>query len=324
MDAQPFERAAAEQPGGGLDLSASVVAVTGATGFIGRYIVRALLARGARVVGVVRSPHKVPALAAASVELRRADLSDPAALARGFGGVDAIISNAALVALGRNQRSQLIATNVQGTRNVLQAALSAGVTRLLHTSSAQVYKPKRDHVYTEGDPLRSAGDPALPLSDYSISKAEGERAAWRLAERHGLELSTVRPQAVYGAFDDHSFTAYFKRLMAPRLTVFPTHMRFPSVYAGDLAEAMCRILERPVATGRAYNITNEPGRHTVWDLLRAYRAAGGRVPKVVIPFPVPVRRRFVIERAKQDLDWRNRPFIDGFREMLALERSGGI
>lgn len=310
--------------GGGLDLARSRVAVTGATGFIGRYLVRALLARGAHVVGVVRSPEKVPALAAAGVELRKADLGDPAALAAGFAGADAVISNAALIALGRNQRSQLIATNVEGTRNVFEAARAAGVARIVQTSSAQVYRPKWSHVYEETDPLRSAGELALPLSDYSVSKAEGEQEAWRLAERYGIALSTARPQVVFGAHDQHSFTHYFKRLMAPRVTVFPTHLRFPSIYAGDLAEAMCRMLERPEASGRAYNIANEPDRHTVWDLLRAFRAAGGRVPSLVLPVPVPVRRRFVIDRATQDLEWRNRPLVQSFHEMLALERSGGV
>ncbi len=77
------------------------VAVTGATGFIGRYLVQALVERGTRVVGVVRSPDKVPALRDhPRVEMRKADLADRAALTAAFDGVDAVISNAGLISIG--------------------------------------------------------------------------------------------------------------------------------------------------------------------------------------------------------------------------------
>src|SRR5262249_61821169 len=80
--------------GVGRELRDTTIAVTGATGFLGRYVVDALLRRGARVIGVVRNPDRVPALAARGVEMRRADLGSREALARGFAGAAAIVSNA--------------------------------------------------------------------------------------------------------------------------------------------------------------------------------------------------------------------------------------
>ncbi len=73
--------------------------MTGATGFLGRYLVDALLARGAHVIGVVRNPDRVPELAARGVELRQADLAERDRLARGFAGAQAVVSNAALFSL---------------------------------------------------------------------------------------------------------------------------------------------------------------------------------------------------------------------------------
>jgi nucleoside-diphosphate-sugar epimerase len=305
-----------------VDLKGKKVAVTGATGFIGRYIVRALLGRGAHVIGVVRNPAKVPALAAMGVELRKADLADHGSLVHGFAGASAVISNAAVVSLGRTTRDELIRHNLEGTRNVFRAMAEAGVKRAIQTSSAVVYRPKKAHFYEEGDPLRAATDPEMPLSQYPVSKACAEREAWELSDRHGIALSTVRPQSVHGAFDNGSFTLWFKRLLSLPITVYPTHMRLPSVYAGDIAEAMCLMLEHEVSEGRAYNITGDPDANSYWDLLEAYRAAGGEVPKVILPLPVPVRRRYSIERAKRDLGFRNRPLVEGFREMLELERAG--
>ena len=75
-----------------MDLTDMRVALTGATGFLGSHLARALIARGATVCGVVRRPERGAWLAELGVELRTADLADPLALARAFDGVDAVIA----------------------------------------------------------------------------------------------------------------------------------------------------------------------------------------------------------------------------------------
>lgn len=305
-----------------MDLSRSTVAVTGATGFIGRYLVSALLDRGAHVVAVVRNPGKVPEMAARGVEMRRADLADVDALAEGFAGADAVLSNAAVVSpLGKTPRAELIDVNVGGTRNVFRALVRAGVGRVVQTSSGTVYRPKRGHFYREEDPLRSASDRPRPLDGYAVSKAESEREAWRLADEHGLELTTFRPWVVYGAFDRNSFSMWFRRLMSPPVSVFPKGVMLPAAYAGDLAEAACRMLERPVSIGKAYNLATPPGECSFWGMYEAYKAAGGDVPRLVVPVPFPIERRYSIDRAVRDLDYENRPLVEGFRDTLAIERA---
>src|SRR2546426_1532727 len=122
------------------DLRAAAVAVTGATGFLGRYVVDVLLARGAHVIGVVRNPGRVPELAARGVELRQADLAERDRLARGFAGVQAVVSNAALFSLRNRSWEDHHRANIQGTENVFGALADAAVKRGVHVSSVAVYR----------------------------------------------------------------------------------------------------------------------------------------------------------------------------------------
>lgn len=298
-------------------LAGQTVAVTGATGFIGRHLVRELLARGARPVGVVRNPERVPALREAGVELRRADLTEPRALEEAFAGVDAVMANAGVVSLGTERRDALVRANVEGTRNVLEALARAGVTRVVHTSSVSVYRRKRG-TYHEDDPLHDPNGWSSPFGHYAVTKAAAEREAVRLASSLGLRLAIARPGAIYGAWDEVSFTRWFLRVTrVPAITAFPTRLAIPVIYAGDLARAMCELLVRDVPSGRAYNLTGEAGV-PMGELLEAYRAAGGRVPRLVVPIPVPLRYAYDLTRAKRELGLVQRPLIDGFREAIAL------
>jgi nucleoside-diphosphate-sugar epimerase len=298
-----------------MELGGATVAVTGATGFLGRYIVDVLFARGARVVGVVRNPERVPSLAARGVEFRRADLADRAALARGFAGVDALVSNAALFSLRNLNWDEHQRSNVAGTRNVFEAASDAGVRRIVHVSSVAVYGtwPGR---FNEDSPQLGEGSRRTPVSAYPISKAVSEQLAWRLAAELGQALTCVRPCSIYGAFAPN-FTAVFRWLAGWPVTVMPAFTHVPLVYAGDVAEGIARALERPVSIGKAYNLTGDD--RTFWDFCRAWRDAGGRTARLVLPLPAPFAQRYDASRARADLEWRNRPFVDALRETFALE-----
>jgi len=302
-----------------MDLRGAAVAVTGATGFLGRYLVDGLLARGARVIGVVRNPGRVPELAARGVELRQADLAERDRLARGFAGAQAVVSNAALFSLRNRSWEDHQRANIQGTENVFGALADAGVRRVVHVSSVTVYRAHRPRV-AEDAPQLAAGARRTATNAYSVSKAVSEQRAWRLAAQYGLELTAVRPCAIYGAFDPN-FTAVFRRLAGLPVTVMPALMHLPLVYAGDVAEAIARALERPVSIGRAYNVTGDDA--TVWEFARAWREAGGRGALVQLPLPVPWRRAYDITLAREDLGWRNRPFVEALRETFALERRAG-
>jgi len=305
-----------------MDLKGKKIAVTGATGFLGRYIVDVLLKRGAHVIGVVRNPGRVPALAQQGVELRKADLAQRDRLTAGFAGADALVSNAALFsvnkmfALGNGVWEEHHRTNIEGTRNVFEAAVAAGVRRIVHVSSVAVYGGRSQPAINEDHEQLSEKSWRTPFNAYQISKALSEQLAWRLAKEHGLELTTIRPGAIYGAFDTN-FMAMFKRFLGLPITVFPVLLRLSLVYGGDVAEAIALALEKPIAVGKAYNTTGDD--RPISEFVDAWKSAGGKTPWLTLPVPVPVRQSFDHSRATRDLGWKNRSFLDALRETFALE-----
>lgn len=300
-----------------MDLGGRRIAITGATGFVGRDLVRVLRERGARPVAVVRNPRKAECLGQ-DVEIREADLMNEAALRTAFRDVDGVCANAALISIGQYSWGQLEEVNVRGTLRVMRAMADAGVGRMVMTSSAMVYEPRRDHFYREDHPLRSRRPRFNRFAYYAASKAAAEREAWRLAPELGIELSSVRPHQIHGPFDGGGFTHWAKKFLRPPVTVFPSRIRLSSVYVGDLTEAMCRMLERPGSAGKAYNIAGDP-EATYWDLLWAYAQAGGRRPRWILPIPLSITRRYDLTRAERDLGFTYRPLVDGFEHMLRLE-----
>lgn len=301
-----------------MELSGAKIVVTGATGFLGRYIVDTLLGRGVHVIGAVRNPGKAKNLKQKGVELRTADLADLSALTRAFHGVDAVVSNAALVSLGTASREDFQRTNTEGTRNVYEAMGQAGVKRVVQVSSAAVYRRSWGQTVREDHPLVDAGSTAR-FSAYAVSKMCAENVGRELGAKYQIGVSVVRPFAIYGAFDQTSFTKWFRRLMSLGLAApYPAGLRIALVYAGDVAESIALMLENPVSVGKVYNITGDD--FTCWDFAREWKHAGGRTPFFMIPIPVPLTHRFDNSRAKRELGWRARPFVEGCRELLQLER----
>jgi dihydroflavonol-4-reductase len=298
-----------------MELRGARVAVTGATGFLGRYLVDALLDAGAVPIGVVRNPDRVPSLRARGVELRRADLADRAALAAGFAGADAVVSNAALLPLG-NGPAALEQANVVGTRNVYDAIADAGVRRAIHVSSVSVYGMFAVGAIDETRPLVAEDARPWPWNAYGVSKARSERLAWAAAAAHGVGLTALRPCLIYGAFDD-GFTRIFRRVVARPITVMPVWTSLGFVYAGDVAAAAVAALARDASVGRAYDLAGPPG--SIWNFARAWRAAGGGGARWLVPLPVPWVVSFDARRAREELGWRPRSLEAGLRDTFARE-----
>jgi dihydroflavonol-4-reductase len=171
--------------------------VTGATGFIGASLARELLSQGVAVRALVRKSSDRRNLADLDIELFESDLLDFDLLRRGLSGCDTLFHAAADYRLWTKTPSVMYEINVAGTRNVLQAALDAGVSRAVYTSS----------VGTLGNPGDGRpGDESTPVAfldmvgHYKKSKFLAEREAETFLSK-GLPLVIVNPSTPVGRYD---------------------------------------------------------------------------------------------------------------------------
>jgi len=174
--------------------------VTGATGFIGGHVARLLRERGADVVALVRSPDKAGALRSLGCELIEGDLSSEAAIRRGAEGANAVFHVGAVYKVGipKSEHAAMHEANVRGTERVLDAAIDAGVQRIVYVSTCAVFGNTGGEVVDET--YRRSGRDFTSYYDETKFLAH-EVAEDRIAK--GAPIVIVQPGGVYGP-DDHS------------------------------------------------------------------------------------------------------------------------
>jgi dihydroflavonol-4-reductase len=171
--------------------------VTGATGFVGSSVVRALLASGQQVRALVRAEADLRNIADLEVELVTGDVREPASLSSAMVGCEQVYHVAALYSYWWRPRQDFYDVNVEGTRNVLRAAQAAGVERVVYTSSvATLGLPRDGSPGTEDTPAKLAD----MVSDYKRSKFLAEEVARDFASR-GLPVVVVNPSTPVGVGD---------------------------------------------------------------------------------------------------------------------------
>jgi dihydroflavonol-4-reductase len=174
-----------------------MIVVTGASGLIGANLVRALLAEGGSRDVRALVHHDRRALHGLDLDLVEADLSDQASLERAFSCADMVYHLAASISLSMDSWNTVVATNLEGTRNVLAACRQCNVRRLIYFSSIHTRQQEPlDQPLDEDRPLLD--DPAAP--PYERSKAAAEREVQQAAAQ-GLDVVTIIPTAVIGRYD---------------------------------------------------------------------------------------------------------------------------
>jgi dihydroflavonol-4-reductase len=191
------------------------VLVTGATGFIGSHVARALLARGDDVRVTVRSNSRRNALEGLDVEPVVADITDRAAMRRAAKGIDRAFHVAGTTKL-RLPADELLRVNAEGTRTVLDACLAAGVQRVVHVSSVAAIGPARPGGALDERHVRS-GPLGIPYAD---AKHAAEVEALRVAAR-GLDVVVANPGHVLGRGDERrSSTEFVRRFLLRRIPAY--------------------------------------------------------------------------------------------------------
>jgi nucleoside-diphosphate-sugar epimerase len=253
------------------------VFVTGGTGFVGAHLVRALQARGDRVTCLVRRPELAERLGWRDVRLVRGDLNDASALLQGCEGAELVFHVAGKI-VARNAL-EFMATNRDGTANVLEAAQEHGVSRFVLVSSLAAAGPT-----TVGHPIDETRRPA-PVTDYGRSKL----AAEVLVRAMPFPWTIVRPPVVYGEWDRGTLKI-FQLARGPVAPVFGDGSQELSViHAADLARALVVAGTSPAAQGRVY-FASHSAATTSRDLMLACARALGVSPPKIIPMPPLVAR----------------------------------
>lgn len=229
------------------------IAITGATGGVGRHTVKSALARGDSVRALVRDPSRADDLARQGVELVRGDIFDARALESMAEGADAVIHCAGHVGDQGGDPAAFDRVNVGGTKNVLEAAAKKGVKRFVHVSSVAYYgRPQQGIIDERFEPLPND-------APYEASKLAAERIVFGRGRELGIGVATVRPPVIYGPYDRQFLPRLLDRLRHGRLLyVDGGQAPFNIVSSADVAEVLLRCADQPAAAGEAFNVAASP------------------------------------------------------------------
>lgn len=319
------------------------VVVTGGAGFVGRAVVRVLRERGDDVVALVRDTGRAGALQALGCETVASDLSDRAALVPELAGADAVIHGAGSyrVGIAPSQRRAMWEANVGTTERVLDAAMEAGVPRIVYISTVNVFGNTHGRVVDETY-RRDLGEGFLSAYDETKYRAH-EVALDRIAG--GAPVSIVMPSQVYGPRDHSGIGEQLRLAHEGRLPYRALDdVGFGLVHVDDLASGIVAALDRG-HLGESYALSG-PTVTLAEAMALAARLGGRPLPRIRVPTVVlralsPFGRligqanlREVISatdgvtywassaKAQSALGFRTRPIEDGLRDTFAAAATG--
>jgi len=238
----------------------TTVFLTGATGFIGGRLARALDARGYRLRCLVRRPERAAPLAALGAELLVGDVTDADIVARGLAHAAFAFHLAGRYEFGAVDAAALERANVEGTRSFLEALRREPVERAVYVSTTQALGPAQNGEGSE-DSEYAGPYPSV----YTRTKAEAHRLA-RTAQQQGLPLVIVCPSVVYGPGDrgpSGLFISDVLRHRLPGLSTRPTW--FSYVHVDDVVSGMIAAAEHG-RDGETYVLSGEHA--SVYDFTR--------------------------------------------------------
>jgi len=317
--------------------------VTGATGKVGNAVVRALVERGDAVRVLVRDPERASTFLPTGVEAARGDVTDRASVRSAVDGCELVFNAMGLPEQWLADDAEFDRVNARGTENVVAAAVDAGVARVVHTSTIDVFHAEPGERFDES---RVADYPKGTA--YERSKQRAEELALAAVRGRDTELVIVNPSAVYGpgptgsaSLEEELFRPVVERRRAELPALVPGGCGV--VFAPGVARGHLLAAERGLP-GERYILCD---RHVTLAGLAdavAVVAGGGRVP-LVLPVPLahalavlgePVARvtgrppllpsgqlHFLLWNAKPDsskaqdrLGWEPTPLDDGLRATL--------
>lgn len=222
--------------------------MTGATGFIGSYILRTLIASGYRnIVALKRATSKMDLVKPVvdQVEWIEGDLLDTLMMYEVIKDVQVVVHAAAKVSFDRREDQKILKVNEEGTRNLVNASIEFGLEKFIHISSIAVFARRKDNQEIDEN---TGWDYQVPATDYAISKYKAEMEVWR-AGAEGLPVAILNPSLVLGAgFWDSGSASLFKKVY-DGLKFYPRGIN-GFVDVRDVATATLSLLEKSITSER--------------------------------------------------------------------------
>lgn len=253
------------------------VLVTGASGFTGGHLCRHLVTKGYDVRALVRKTSNINDLKKLDVEIAVGDITEPGSLDKAVKGIEIVYHVAALYRQENVPRKLFWDVNVNGTKNLLEASLGAGVQRFIHCSTVGVQGEI-------SNPPANETHPYNPGDEYQMSKMEGEKLACHFFRENEFPGVIVRPVGIYGPGDTR-FLKLFKHIKNGKFIMFGSgNVLYHLTYIDDLVHGFQLCGEKKEALGQTYNICGN--EYVTLNQLVAIIAEALKVPapRIRLPF----------------------------------------
>jgi dihydroflavonol-4-reductase len=324
------------------------ILVTGASGFVGSAVARRLVENGYSVRALVRGKSPRAHLAGLDLDFFEGDLRDPRSVERAMAGVRYVFHVAADYRLWARDPGEIFASNVEGTRNIMEGAMRSGVERVIYTSSVATIALRSDGTAAdEANPLRADEG----IGAYKRSKIAAERLVETMVAERGLAAVIVNPSTPIGPRD-------VRPTPTGRIIVEAVQGRIPAfidtglnlVHVDDVASGHLAALHQG-KIGERYILG---GQNVLFSQMLQDIAGlvGGRAARVRLPWRALIPVAYVAElmanvtgrepfatvagvhmakyrmffqstKAEQQLSYRSRPYIEGLEDAVRWFRDAG-
>jgi len=254
--------------------------VTGANGHLGNNLVRLLISKGIPVRASVRNIKNKEPFAGLNCEVVQSDISDKQSLVNALQGVETFYAVGAVFKLwAKDPKKEIYDVNLEGTKNIVEAAVEAGVKRIVYVSSIAALN------YSTLPTKESYGQNPDRRDMYYNSKNDGEKLAFELAKKHNIELVAVLPSAMIGstAFAPLSVSYNIINLILKKEIPVETKITLNWIDVKDVAEG-CYLAATKGKNGERYILANEK----CTSIKETTQIAQELFPELKIKLPVAV------------------------------------
>jgi len=288
--------------------------ITGGTGFIGTQLVRRMAQDNHQLFCLARPTSRTEVLREMGATIVPGIVTDKQSLLEGMDGCDWVVNLANVFDFWAPDRRIYRDINVLGTRNIMEAAIAAKVSKVVHVSSVVIY----------GDakwPVNETSELGVKcFSQYAQTKREGDAVIWQLYRQGNLPLVMIYPGAVVGPDDHKAAGRYVGNLVRGKMPAqVLTKSVFPYVHVRDVAEAIVRALRKDGNMGEKYLIVSD--NLTFGEINRIVsELSGAKLPVFTLPDFFTMGLAYAVTGIANLM--KTPPFLDLATDQIRLMKHG--